>query len=140
VSAKPSSLIVSSAIYRVGFTLLLASVGCGDVTLPAITPQKIDKASDAKEQARLIAGQKCRYHGYKDLGIDDYGAQQFDCDRGMYTLELGQSHLFDQQFYSFKTDDEVRFRFSDKLLMKPQYVGEAKPQDANPAYYLEPIR
>jgi hypothetical protein len=123
-----------------GFTLLLACIGCGDVKLPAVTPQKIDNSVEAQELARQIAGQRCKYYGYKNLGIADYGAQQFYCDRGMYTLELGQTHLFEQQFYSFKADEEVRFRYSDKVLMKPQYVGEAKPQDANPAYYLEPIR
>jgi hypothetical protein len=140
VTAKASSAVISSAIYYFGFTLLLACIGCEDVNLPAVTPQKIDNSVDAKELARDIAGQRCKYYGYKNLGIDDYGAQQFYCDRGMYTLELGQSHLFEQQFFSFKDDDEVRFRYSDKVLMKPQYVGEAKPQDANPAYYLEPIR
>lgn len=120
-------------------TMLLAFIGCGDVYLPPVTPPMIENAADAKQRAREIAGQKCRYYGYKDLGVADYGAQQFYCERGMYTLELGQSHLFEEQFYSFKSDDEVRFRYSDKLLMKQQYIGEARPQDANPAYYLEPI-
>ena len=120
--------------------LVLLTCGCGNVKLPAVTTQRIDNAVDAKELARQIAGQRCKYYGYKDLGIADYGAQQFYCHRGMYTLELGQTHLFDHRFHLFKADDEVRFRYSDKVLMKPQYVGEAKPQDANPAYYLEPIR
>ena len=116
--------------------LLLPFIGCGDLYLTPIKPPKIQNAADAKQRAREIAGQKCRYYGSKDLGGADYGAQQFYCERGMYTLELGQSHLFEKQFYSFKADDEVRFRYSDKLLMKPQYIGEARPQDANPAFYL----
>ena len=105
-----------------------------------VTPQKIDKASDARAQARLIAGQRCRYYGNKNSGGADSGAVQFYCEKGMYTLELNQSHLFEARFFLFKEDEQVMFRYSEKVLMKPQYVGEAKPQDANPAYYLEPIR
>jgi hypothetical protein len=121
-------------------TLLLACIGCGDASLPPVHPAKIANAADAKWLARQIAAQKCRFYAYKSLGIEDYGAQQFDCDRGRYTLELGQTHLFDRKFFAFAVDDPVTFRYSEKLLMKPQYVGEGKPQDANPAYYLEPIR
>lgn len=88
---------------------------------------------------RVRSLQKCRYYDYKDLGAVDYGAQRFQCDHGMYTLEVGQSHLFEWPFYSLKADEEVTFRYSDKLLMRPEYVGEAMPQDANPAYYLEPM-
>ena len=135
---------VNHEILRAPFAItvlfLLTCVGCGDVTLPVVTPQKIDKASDAKQQARLIAGQRCRYYGYKNLGAADSGAVQVYCEKGMYTLELSQSHLFEARFFSFKEDEQVVFRYSDKVLMKPQYVGETKPQDANPAYYLEPIR
>ena len=57
--------------------LLLAFIGCGDVYLPPVTPPKIDNATDAKQRAREIAGQKCRYYGSKHLGGADYGAQQF---------------------------------------------------------------
>ena len=129
-----------AALRSLVLTLLLACIGCGDVTLPAVTPQKIDNAADAKQQARLIAGQKCRYYDYKNLGGADWGAQRFECERGMYTLELGQSHLFEDKFFSFKRDEPAVFRYSERVLMKPIYVGNAKPQDTNPAYYLEPTR
>ena len=125
---------------RCSVTLLLACIGCGDASLPPVQPARIDNAADAKRVARQIAGQQCRFYAYKSLGIEDYGAKQFDCERGRYTLELGQTHLFDQRFFGFAVNDPVTFRYSEKLLMKPHYVEEGKPQDANPAYYLEPIR
>lgn len=120
--------------------LLIGGVACGEPALPAVTPKTIVNAAHAKEEARSIAGQRCRYYGYKDLGGVDYGAVQFYCEKGMYTLELSQSHLFEARFFSFKEDEQVVFRYSDKLLMKPVYIGNAKPQDSNPAYYLEPLQ
>ena len=118
----------------------IGGASCGEPVLPPVTPKTIVNAAHAKEQARLIAGQHCRYSGAKDLGIDDYGALRFDCEKGIYTLELGQSHLFETKYFSLKEDEQVVFRYSDKILMKPQYIGNAKPQDGNPAYYLEPMQ
>ena len=121
--------------------LVLVCTGCGNnQALPPVPPAKIDNAVEAKQQARTIASQKCQYIGYKDLGIDDYGAQKFECDHGQYILELGQSHIFEREFFDWKVGDEAKFRYSDKLLMKPVYVGNARPQETNPAYYLEPVR
>ena len=141
VSSLSTAALIETEL-KLLLILVLPTVGvctaCSEPVLPPVRPAMIENAADAKEQARIIAGQKCLYEGYKDLGIDDYGAQRFKCERGMYTLELGQSHLFDRQYSSFETGEPVVFRYSETLLMKPQYVGHAKLQDANPAYYLEP--
>ena len=119
--------------------VLFFCFACGDTELPKLPLRIATTIEEAKQIARDIASQKCEYAGYKDLGIDeDYGARRFDCDHGQYILELGQSHIFVQQF-SWEVGDEVRFRYSDKYLMKPVFLRSAKPRETNPAYYLEPI-
>lgn len=123
--------------------LAFACIGCGNETLPippfSTNPRIASTVELAKQTARNIASKKCIYAGYMNLGIDDYGALRFQCDNEPFTLELGQSHIFDHEFFGREVGDEVTFRYSEELLMKPIYREEDKPQATNPAYYLEPL-
>ena len=124
--------------YLLTSLVLLSSLGCGDVELPKPASNIATTVDEAKKIARNIASQKCQYVGFENLGILDYGAKRFDCDHGQYTLEFGQTHIFEQEFV-WEVGDEVKFRYSDEYLMKPVFIGRARPQETNPAYYLEPI-
>lgn len=108
--------------------------------VPPVSRVNVSSATEAIHEAKSIAQQECWYVGYKNLGIDDYGAQQFKCGQSFYTLRLGQTHLYDEKFLGYKAGDPVRFRWSEKLLMKPVYFQHgAKQEEMNPAYYLEPL-
>ena len=121
--------------YLVTSLVLFFCFACGDIELPKPPLRVATTIEEAKQIARDIASQKCEYAGgYKDLGINDYGSQRFDCNHGQYILELGQSHIFDQDF-QWEVGDEVKFRYSDKYLMKPAYIenGSVWSQETNPA-------
>jgi hypothetical protein len=118
---------------------IVACTACTEPVLPPVRRSMIDRAANAREQARTIAGQKCRYDGHQVFRVTGWDAQRFHCERGSFVLELDRFHLFEEKFFSLKPDDAVVFRYSETILLKPQYLEYPQPHDKHPAYYLEPI-